>query len=242
MPYLSFISDDDFLLSLHKVLQAGQDKREKSDATFYKNVIDPFGPIFETTINGFSADDWKKSEKGRQLQKTMQNAIGEFHNDILGSVKGWHRLDKGGQIDLTNDSNTVIAEIKNKYNTVSGGKLNTTYEELQKLIRPKASKYHGATAYFVQIILKKPEPFDRCFTPSNKAEGQKMTADENIREIDGKSFYAMVTGINDALDQLHSKLPMTIQELNDFDHSFDANDIATFADFFKRTYNKTMRE
>ena len=48
-------------------------------------------------------------------------------NIFLGSVPGWSKLEVGGIVDLVKDDKTIIAEIKNKYNTVSGGKLKDHY-------------------------------------------------------------------------------------------------------------------
>ncbi|MEE9271779.1 MAG: Eco47II family restriction endonuclease [Robiginitomaculum sp.] len=236
MAHLPFISDDNFFKHVHAVLEVGITKKQKADRTFYKNVIDPFGPIFEATVNSISVDDWKKFEKVRQGQKTLQNAVGDFHNDVLGSVNGWEKLEKGNEIDLIKNDLSIIAEVKNKYNTVTGSKLVDHYVEFDNLVNNKASKYSGATAYFVQIIPKKPKPYNKCFRPSDKAKGMKKYADENIRSIDGRSFYAMVTGIEDALDQLHKQIPIVIQELGHKEYGFSDGDISEFTDFFTRAY------
>lgn len=236
MAYLPFISDEAFLKHIQAVLSVGFTKNQEADQTFYKNVIDPFGPIFETAVNAMSANDWKKFEKSRQSQKTLQNAVGDFHNDILGSVDGWSSLKKGNEVDLIKDDRSIIAEVKNKYNTVSGGKLVDHYEEFDNLVNRKASEYTGATAFFVQIIPKRPGPMNKCFTPSDKAKGMKKSPDEKIREIDGRSFYALVTGFDDALDQLHRQIPMAIQNLGQKLGDYSADDISEFTDFFNRAY------
>ncbi len=64
---------------------------------------------------------WYKNETARQAQKTLQNHLGDFHQRILGSVKGWTDMHTGGVIDLISHDTKIIAEVKNKYNTVSGG-------------------------------------------------------------------------------------------------------------------------
>ena len=39
-----------------------------------------------------------------------------------------------------------------------------------------------------------------------------MPADSKVREIDGRSFYAMVTGYDDALDMLHDQIPIALAQ------------------------------
>ena len=36
--------------------------------------------------------------------------------------------------------------------------------------------------------------------------------DNKVREIDGRSFYAMVTGFDDALDMLHDQIPIALAQ------------------------------
>lgn len=95
---------------------------------------------------GIDYDTWLKSETTRQAQKTLQNHIGDFHQNILGYSKGWTNMKVGNVIDLASEENKAIAEIKNKYNTISGGKLSDLYNSLDKLVSPKSSIYKGYTA------------------------------------------------------------------------------------------------
>jgi hypothetical protein len=74
----------------------------------------------------------------------------------------------------------------------------------------KASRYHGYTSYFLTIIPKSPERFDRPFTPSEKETGANYPENALIREIDGASFYQIVTGEKDALAQLFKAIPEVI--------------------------------
>lgn len=236
MPYLPFISDDDLKTHVSRVLEAGIEANKNKDTKFHSNVIDPFGPIFELAVNDFSSTEWEKSEKSRQTQKTLQNEIGDFHNYILGSVKGWKRLAKGNEIDLIKDDKSVIAEIKNKHNTVSGGKLVDHYVEFDNLVNKKASKYFKATAYYVKIIPKKPIIFDIPFTPPDKASGNRKPIDQQIREIDGRSFYKLVTGIDDALDQLHRAIPNVINDLGKKKGGYNKQDKIDLNNYFKKAY------
>lgn len=236
MPYLPYISDDKLKAHVSRVLEAGIEANKNKDIKFHSNVIDPFGPIFELAVNEFSSTEWEKSEKSRQTQKTLQNEIGDFHNNVLGSVKGWTTLIKGNEIDLIKNDKSVIAEIKNKHNTVSGGKLVDHYVEFDNLVNKKASKYFKATAYYVKIIPKKPITFDIPFTPPDKATGNRKSIDKRIREIDGRSFYKLVTGIDDALDQLHNVIPNVIDDLGKKNGGYNKQDRKDLNSYFKKAY------
>ncbi len=215
MVYLPWISNDNLSQAvLHLLSKAGQAKK-KASKDFGKNVIDPFAAMFEMSGFGLSFEDWKKSETTRQAQKTLQNHIGDFHQNILGSVAGWENKKTGNVIDLVSDEKQIIAEIKNKYNTVSGGKLSDLYRSLDELIMPKSSIYKGYTAYYVAIIPKSKTRFNIPFTPSDKGKGEKCRSNEMIRSIDGPNFYHLVTGKIDALEELYNVLPTVINDCSD---------------------------
>jgi hypothetical protein len=80
------------------------------------------------------------------------------------------------------------------------------------LSRWRGASHKEYTAYFVQILTKK--RFDKPFTPSdNEKDGASYRPNEKVREIDGKSFYAMVTGDPDALEHLYTALPYVLEKL-----------------------------
>ncbi|MEK6783814.1 MAG: Eco47II family restriction endonuclease [Bacteroidota bacterium] len=210
MARLSWITDKELEHAVNHLLLTASEAKLNTEKEFGKNVIDPFSALFE--IAGFEIDynTWIKSETTRQAQKTLQNHIGNFHQFVLGSVDGWVNMETGSVIDLVSKEKKIVAEIKNKYNTVSGGKLADLYNSLEGLVMPKASIYKGYSAYYVAIIPKKPSRYDREFTPSEKEKGEKCVANEKIRETDGASFYSLVTGSKTALEDLFQVLPDAI--------------------------------
>jgi hypothetical protein len=211
MPYLNWISDIDLENEVKQLLSIAKGAQKAAVDDFGKNVIDPFAAIFEIAGFEIDYDEWLKSETNRQAQKTLQNHIGDFHQNILGYCNGVTNMKVGNVIDLVSEDNRAIAEIKNKYNTISGGKLSDLYYSLDKLVSPKASIYKGYTAYYVAVIPKKGKRYNKPFTPSDKDKGQKCPINENIREIDGASFYSLVTGNDNALEDLYNVLPEVIK-------------------------------
>ncbi len=210
---LNFISDDALTVAVKNVLDVAIKSKQQVQKDFGRNVIDPFAMLFEMSGFELDAESWRLSEMTRQAQKSLQNHVGGFHQVILGSVDGWADLKTGSLIDLESVKNNSIAEVKNKYNTISGGKLKDLYYELEKLVMLKNSNYKGFTAYYVEIIPAHPALYDKEFTPSDKEKGTQCNPNPLIRQIDGKSFYAKVTGDPNALDKLYDVLPNVIEEL-----------------------------
>lgn len=209
---LTWITDEALVEIVSNILQTAHNAKTSAEDDFNKNVIDPFSALFEISGFDINFETWFKNETTRQVQKTLQNHIGDFHQKILGSVKDWKDLGVGNVIDLLSEKFKIIAEVKNKYNTISGGKLADLYSSLDNLVMPKTSIYKGYTAYYVTIIPKKPERYNKPFTPSNKEKGEKCQLNEIIREIDGASFYSLVTGRPNALEELFNYLPSIIEK------------------------------
>ncbi len=224
MSYLSFISDENLELEVGKVLLTATDALKAGKAKLNKNVIDPFSVAFE--MAGFGIKDvsaWETTELTRQSQKTLSNAFGMFHQNILGHINGWENLASGRSVDLRCKEKKIIAEVKNKHNTISGGKLGNVYDHLDQLVMPIEGNYKGYTAYYVEIIPKpkssKPQKYDIPFTPSDPKTKTKKTKNELIRKIDGQSFYNLATGIPDALKQLYAVLPKVISNVSPYEFS-----------------------
>lgn len=232
MAHLSYISDKALRREVKYVLDKALAKNKSATKDFNKNVIDPFGSLFEAP-NFTSHEEWKNSETARQAQKTIQNHVGLFHQKILGEVIGWQDLGTGGVVDLLCEERKIIAEVKNKFSTVTFGKLAEQYHSLNGLISPKHSRFKEYTAYFVNVIPKKPIRSNEPFTPSDKETGKKCPTNEKIRIIDGASFYELTTGIENALEQLHSALPLVIEDIYKTEYKKGSFKIPNPEDFLK---------
>ena len=213
MALLKFISDVDLENEVNHLLKVAKNAKAEKIMEFDKNVIDPFSALFG--MAGFEIDykTWYESELARQSQKSLQNHIGTFHQNILGRADGWKNMKTGNVIDLVHDKRKIIAEVKNKHNTVTGGSLKDMYYTFERLVAPKSSIYKGFTAYFVQVVPKYPRRMNITFTPSDKDKGAKCSENELIRRIDGGSFYSLATGRENALEELYMSLPIVIAKI-----------------------------
>ena len=237
---LSWISDADLESCVRQVVNKGLQGIQKSQKDIARNGLDPFSALFDASLQGITLSEWLVSEQRRQAQKTLQNALGHFHQSILSRINGCYIPDENF-IDLVNDERQIVAEIKNKYNTVKGSNLKDVYDELNQAINGKTSKYRGYTAYYVTVIAAKPQRFAHPFTPSDNNSGTRKPLQERIIEIDGVSFYELLTGVPGALNQLYQALPTTIQKVlteqseNSAQHSALTQD-SRFLAFFAQTF------
>jgi hypothetical protein len=233
MPYVKFIKDDDFKKIIGEILVIAAESKKKAETEFNRNVIDPFSVLIE--IGGFDIDfdTWVISEKTRQAQKSLSNHVGLLHQKLLGCIDGWTDLGVGQLIDVVNPKEKIIAEIKNKHNTIKGADRIGLYKELDNLVMMKGHQYKDFTAYYVEIVPKKADRYNICFTPSDKSKGTKCPPNEKVRQIDGASFYALVTGIDNALEQIFEALPLVIKDCKT-DAKMAGAEKAT--EFFKSAY------
>ncbi|NMA43249.1 MAG: Eco47II family restriction endonuclease [Oligosphaeraceae bacterium] len=210
MSFLSWISDEkllDAFVTLADSIKRGKDKAENDRG---RNIIDPFSAIFTLSFFEMNHLHWLEMEVFRQAEKSLTNAIGNFHQQILGSVDGWQNLGTKANVDIVNAEREIIAEIKNKFNTVKGADRINIYNSLHDCIYGKVSRYKGYKAYYVTIIPQKPEGICRPFAPSDSKSGKKPPEDENIMEIDGKRFYSLVTGAETAMEDLFKVIPQIL--------------------------------
>lgn len=234
MSYLPWITDDHLLEAVQNLLNKAEQTLVVAEQNYHKNVVDPFSAVFQLGGYNLTYDEWLVSEKTRQAQKSLQNHIGDFHQHVLGGVDDWSNMGVGQIVDLVNRDKKILAEVKNKHNTVTGGNLAGLYNQLDDLVSPKNSKYRGYTAYYVTIIPKKAERFNIPFTPSDRSRGAKCASNDLIRIIDGASFYQMVTGHSDALAKLFRILPIAIADIKE--QTFSDQDISSLDELFVAAY------
>lgn len=207
---LPFIKDKDLIQHVETVLKVAKNATNNAEKKMYSNVIDPFSALFDASNQGISLSEWMRQEKSRQIQKTLQNAIGDFHQNILGSMSGWVNLRTGSVSDLSNKSKKIIAEVKNKYNTTKGNHKVAIYDDFKKML---ARDYTGYIAYYVEIIPQGRRVYDKPFTPSDNRKKKRRPKNKDIRIIDGKSFYSLASGHQDALKELYLILPSVIGKI-----------------------------
>lgn len=214
MSYLSWISDEKLKAAFKNIISSVNFGKHQVESNFNRNVIDPFSTLFSMELFDLTPDEWRRAEIQRQIDKTLSNAIGAFHQQVLSSIAGWEDLHNSNQVDLANHKKMILAELKNKHNTLNAAGTIKLYEKLSELVNNKSSMFKGYTSYYVQIIPKSSSGIDDYFYPSDNASGERSKKDEKIRVIDGRKFYALASGVDTALDDLFAIAPKVFDDLN----------------------------
>ncbi len=201
--YLNFISDTHFLLcieNLHKAYIKAKNKISKKN--FYTNKVDTIKLTFDAKFNNISEESLIQAEILRQIDKSINNSIGTFHEQILGGIKGYSIGNLSGY-DIYADDNTLFADIKNKHNTMNSSSAESLFQKLAKL----ADTHKKAKCYWVQVLAK------GSFNELWKGEiNGKEYSHSRVHKISGDQFYALLTGQDDAFFQLYKALPKGIED------------------------------
>jgi len=202
-----YVEDEVIINEVTAVLRSIHSAFENIDETIYSNVVDPFSALFDASAQNISFDAWMAQERSRQLQKTLQNSIGYLHEHIIGHVDGWENP-AGGGYDLGNETQRIIAELKNKHNTMNSSSAEAVYTKMVSFLEGSKQGYIG---YVVTIIPKSATRFNRAYNPS--VRGVSFPAREDLRIVDGATFYEIATGDAEALKKLYKALPRVIKKV-----------------------------
>lgn len=216
-PYLSFISDR-HLISCIKNLHSSYLKAKAgiNRSKFYKNKIDTFKLTFDARFNELDEETLIKNEINRQIDKSINNSIGTFHEQILGGISGYE-LGKASGYDIKASDDTLFADIKNKHNTMNSSSAESLFQKLAKY----ADENKKAKCYWVQILAKNSFN-ERWFGEINGKE----YSHSRVYKISGDQFYKMLTGNENAFFDLYNILPIAISDylktVNDDDYQNDS--------------------
>jgi len=201
--YLNFISDDHLLYcigNLHKAYLGTKNNITKKN--FYSNKIDTIKLTFDSMFNDIDMESLIQFEIFRQIDKSINNSIGTFHEQILGGIKDYQVGNSSGY-DIKAKDNTLFADIKNKHNTMNSSSAEALFQKLARY----ANDYKKAKCYWVQILAKR----SFCELWSGDINGKEYSH-SRVYKISGDQFYALLSGQEDAMFQLYKVLPIAIKD------------------------------
>jgi hypothetical protein len=200
--YVNFISDEHLLNcieNLHKsYLRA---KNNVSKKSFYKNKVDTIKLTFDSKFNDIDEETLIQSEILRQIDKSINNSIGTFHEQILGGIQGFEVGNLSG-FDVKAKDDTLFADIKNKHNTMNSSSAEALFQKLARY----ADTYKKAKCYWVQVLAK--SSFNELWR--GEINGKEYSH-SRVYKISGDQFYALLSGQKDALFQLYKALPKAVE-------------------------------
>jgi hypothetical protein len=228
--YVDFVSDEDFLECIKWVCSAYPDVSEEVDIEDLKrNAIDPFKLVFDLVNGKTTVDLWVKSESMRQDDKTINNKIGEFHQKLLGKVKGWEDLKTGSKyaVDLRRTDNSIFIELKNKWNTMNSGGIKECHQRLKVL----SKSFPKARCYWAYLIGKDGTSGEEVWLYNNKTN-------KNIKQVWGGKVYEIVTGDPESLSKTWRALPKAINHLKNSDFELNDAEQQKLSAFFEASFGE----
>ncbi len=209
--YVTFITDDHLLsciANLHKSYLKAKNNITKKN--FYTNKVDIIKLTFDAKFNDIEEESLIQAEILRQIDKSINNSIGTFHEQILGGIDGFEVGNLSG-FDIKAKDDTLFADIKNKHNTMNSSSAESLFQKLKVF----ADKYKKANCYWVQILAK------GSFNDLWKGEiNGKEYSHSRVYKISGDRFYTLLSGNQGALLQLYKVLPKAIKDyLNSIEHN-----------------------
>lgn len=230
--YVNFISDEHLLsciANLHKAYLKAKNNITKKN--FYTNKVDTIKLTFDSKFNNIDEENLIQVEILRQIDKSINNSIGTFHEQVLGGIKGFEAGSLSGY-DIKAKDNTLFADIKNKHNTMNSSAAEALFQKLARY----ANDYKKAKCYWVQILAKG----SFCELWSGDINGKEYSH-SRVYKISGDQFYALLSGQNNAMFQLYKALPSAIKDyMKSVDESDDIAESSAL-DEIKSQTKKTKR-
>lgn len=201
--YVSFVSDEHLILcieNLHKsYLKA---KKAITKKSLFSNKVDTIKLTFDSKFNEISEEKLVEAEILRQIDKSINNSIGTFHEQILGGIKGFE-IGKLSGFDVKAKDNTLFADIKNKHNTMNSSSSEALFQKLAKF----ADNHKKSKCYWVQVLAKN----SFCELWKGDINGKEYSH-SRVYKISGDQFYELLSGEKNALFQLYKALPLAIND------------------------------
>lgn len=201
---LAFISEKDFILHISNTLKQYYGYLEVFDLKkFSKNIIDPIKLTFDRYIQDIPIETLINTEILRQQDKSINNLIGFFHQNIFQYIDDCRVPSKG--FDIISDSRNLYVEMKNKHNTMNSNASQKVYINMQQqLIKDPKS-----TCILVEIISKKRQ--NGIWRISLNGEYVK---NDRIKKYSIDEFYYLITSDKLAFYKICQHLPYYIKLVN----------------------------
>ncbi len=170
---------------------------------FNQNIIDPIKLTFDAKIYNKTIAELIDSETVRQIDKSNNNHIGYFHQNIFNYIgDGWIVPKKG--FDIVNEDKKIFVEMKNKHNTMNSSSAQKTYMRMQSQVINDPE----STCMLVEVIAKK----SQNIIWKTRLDSESFSH-EQIRRVSIDEFYKIVTGNKVAFKQLCEVLPTVITDV-----------------------------
>ena len=198
---LGFISDKDIFNHVKDTVQLYSANINLKE--FNKNIVDPIKLTFDAKVYGRTMEEVVSSECIRQMDKSNNNHIGYFHQNLFRYAGNGWTVPKEG-FDVVNEDKHIYVEMKNKHNTMNSAAAQKTYMKMQnKIIRDSK-----ATCMLVEVISTRSQNKTWIATVD-----KEQFDNEHIRRVSIDKFYEIVFSDSKAFVKLCQALPMILDDV-----------------------------
>lgn len=198
--YVNFISDEHLLTCVGNLHMAYlKAKNNVTKKNFYSNKVDTIKLTFDAKFNNLDEESLIQSEILRQIDKSINNSIGTFHEQILGGIKGFE-IGKLSGFDIKAKNNTLFAIFANQ--NISTNISDAIFEKMAN----NAKVFSKAIFFFVMVD-------DYSSTNEKWVIGHEeySVGHKRVFKISISQFYSIVTKQATAFDSLLNALPYSIE-------------------------------
>lgn len=193
MPILSFMSDEHLHKCIENLYNAYMNnKKDFTLEELYKNKLDPIKTFFDMQFNHLTLSEFIDNEAQRKKDKSVNNHIGIFHQELLDGLNGFEAPKNSGY-DVRKLDNTIFGELKNKHNTMNSSSSEATFKKLEKL----ADDNTKAICYLIEVVAKE----SQCIPWKPTCSGKTYEHDR-VKRISIDKFYELATGQANAFKEL----------------------------------------
>lgn len=201
---LGFISDGDIFQHVKDTVQLYRTTIKLKE--FNANIVDPIKLTFDSKVYDKSIEEIIESECIRQIDKSNNNTIGYFHQNLFKyALNGWEvPLNGVTGFDVQNPGLHIYAELKNKHNTMNAASSQKTYMKMQGQILDDDQ----STCMLVEVIA--------TVSQNKKWEvsiDKKKYRHNNIRRVSIDKFYGIVFDDDEAFFRLCKVLPIILDDV-----------------------------
>lgn len=202
---LDFIKKDDFIKHIKDtILKYGDNLKFYDLKQFNKNIIDPVKMIFDKYVYNLQWEEIVKNKISRQRDKSNNNEIGYFHQNIFKYISNCEVPKEGFDVIYKTNNKTIYVELKNKHNTMNSSSSQKTYLKMQNQIL----KDKNCECFLVEIIAKNSQNINWIVS----LDKQKME-NERIKRVSIDKFYEIITNDKNSFYKMVVILPELIKEI-----------------------------
>jgi hypothetical protein len=204
MSYLNFISDENLETHIKNTLKTyGANLQGINLEMFNKNIVDPIKLTFDSIVYDRDIKTIIEAELIRQRDKSNNNSIGYFHQNIFSYIKNCEVPAHGFDIIYHGDK-TIFVEFKNKHNTMNSS---SSQKTMMRMLA-KIADNKNCECFLVEAIAKK----SQNIIWKVSLDGQQ-TSNERVHRVSIDKFYEIITGDKNAFYNLCEVLPKVLTKV-----------------------------